>query len=97
MYVHSPISPFVVVVVVLVVLAPYLDGISDFSDSQVEVVPLNDKGREITEEDDIFIDDPRQMVSFALEHSCPLLFCFICLFVRCFILYCGNYKCLCTT
>ena len=31
---------------------------------QVEVVPLNEKGREITEEDDIFIDDPRQLVSF---------------------------------
>jgi len=29
---------------------------------QVEVVPLNEKGKEITEEDDIFIDDPRQLV-----------------------------------
>ena len=27
-------------------------------------MPLNEKGREITEEDDIFIDDPRQLVSF---------------------------------
>ena len=26
-------------------------------------MPLNDKGKEITEEDDIFIDDPRQLVS----------------------------------
>ena len=27
------------------------------------MVPLNDKGNEITEEDDIFIDDPQQLVS----------------------------------
>ena len=27
-------------------------------------MPLNEKGREITEDDDIFIDDPRQLVSF---------------------------------
>jgi len=26
-------------------------------------VPLNDKGKEITEDDDIFIDDPKQLVS----------------------------------
>ena len=29
----------------------------------MEVVPLNEKGNEITEEDDIFIDDPQQLVS----------------------------------
>ena len=27
-------------------------------------MPLNEKGKEITEDDDIFIDDPRQLVSF---------------------------------
>jgi len=35
-------------------------------------VPLNEKGREITEEDDIFIDDPRQLVSFGPVYL-PLL------------------------
>ena len=25
-------------------------------------MPLNEKGKEITEDDDIFIDDPRQLV-----------------------------------
>ena len=29
---------------------------------QIEVVPLNEKGKEITEEDDIFIDNPNEMV-----------------------------------
>lgn len=33
----------------------------------VEVVPLNDKGKEITEEDDIFIDDPRQLEGKKLD------------------------------
>ena len=30
-------------------------------------MPLNDKGKEITEEDDIFIDNPKQLVSFVPE------------------------------
>ena len=32
---------------------------------QVEVVPLNENGKEITEEDDIFIDDPSQLVNLS--------------------------------
>lgn len=33
----------------------------------VEVVPLNEKGKEITEDDDIFIDDPRQLEGKKLD------------------------------
>lgn len=33
----------------------------------VEVVPLNDKGNEITEEDDIFIDEPQQLEGKKLD------------------------------
>ncbi|KAL9968317.1 hypothetical protein ACROYT_G026678 [Oculina patagonica] len=33
----------------------------------VEVVPLNDKGKEITEEDDIFIDNPKQLEGKKLD------------------------------
>jgi len=33
----------------------------------VEVVPLNDKGKEITEDDDIFIDDPKQLEGKKLD------------------------------
>ena len=34
-------------------------------------MPLNEKGREITEDDDIFIDDPRQLVSLI---TCTFLY-----------------------
>ena len=30
-------------------------------------MPLNDSGKEITEDDDIFIDDPKQLVSLDLS------------------------------
>ena len=29
-------------------------------------MPLNDSGKEITEDDDIFIDDPKQLVSLVI-------------------------------
>lgn len=36
-------------------------------------MPLNDSGKEITEDDDIFIDDPKQLAS--LDLSLPPLGC----------------------
>ena len=31
-------------------------------------MPLNDSGKEITEDDDIFIDDPKQLVSLIFPY-----------------------------
>ena len=45
-------------------------------------MPLNDKGKEITEEDDIFIDDPRQLVSsFVRSFVLSFVHSFVCSFV----------------